>query len=88
VTEDNRQLARTQADIQIWSTACFALIVLMAACALGAWQIITTPTANLPEAVVSARTPIFFLISFAGIVSGIGTLHSYIKMKQCRSAMG
>ena len=81
------KFAILQADIQVWLTACFTLIVLMATCALGAWQIITTPIANLPQPIVSVREPVFYLIAVAGLASGGGTLYSFQKMRGCRKEM-
>jgi len=85
--EFQTKLAKLQADVQILLTACFTLIVLMATTALGAWQIESTPTANLPLPLASVRDPIFYLFAIVALVCGIGTLYSFRKMQSHRNDM-
>jgi hypothetical protein len=85
--EAQEKFARQQADIQIQLTACFTFIVLMATFALGAWQIISTPVADLPSALVGVREIMFYLFGLASLASGVGTAYSYWKMQSHRKAL-
>jgi hypothetical protein len=81
------KLAKLQADVQIQLTACFSFIVLMVTSALGAWQVISTPAANLPLPIASIKDVLFYIYSSVALVSAFGVLYSFWKMKSKRKEM-
>lgn len=87
MNEEEREFAKNQTDVQVWQTACFTFIILLVTCALGAWQIESTPTANLVLSLASYREPIFLLFAIAALMSGFGTLYSLWKMSLSRKKM-
>lgn len=84
---EERDFLRSQTDVQIWQTFCFTMIVLMVTCALGAWQIETTSTDNLPALIASVKIPIFFAFAIVGLISAIGTWVGLFKMRKYRKTM-
>ncbi len=77
------KLAKLQADIQIWLTASFAFLALLAGSVIAAWQFYFSPPTD-PAILKSFLFDTFVVIAVAFAVLAV---ISVLKMESCRDQM-